>query len=546
MQIRIRINEEGLLRHQRHAFTNRYTLVTELLQNARRAGATRIDIEFDPVARYLRVQDDGGGIDDFQTLLSLHESGWDAATCAEEQPFGVGFSQCLYTATRCIVTSGGRRVAIDCAAALAGKACEVGPGTPPIAGTAVELHGVDLPDLSQRIDSLCEGFTVEVCFNGRLLERPLAPGRLATLPTPIGLVHLCGADDGRYSRDTLVFLQGFCVMRPPWCQADQVNVVHLDPRQFLARLPDRDRLIDEDVQYRRIEAELRSCWRQTLEQARSSWPGARFVATYYAALRAWGHLDLLNDLDTLPAALFERIVGYPIQVRGAPRDHVCPLDAAPTRAAIEAGDVTLVALDGVHEENAAHWMLARARGYLVFDWIGLPADHWVQRHVRFLEDQPVRVDALGELGRTRLDGRAVWPVVVLCQAVRIQLGDSSVEIDDRGVCHDGILFIPAGEHSGTAVQQLSSYVDEHEQFQEADLDADRSALADLVRHLRSSDPVRTLDALLQDLLLGRYPLLHGRSFRLSIGVGEMPGCTVELVEPVEADAPAAGAHHAQS
>lgn len=39
MKIQVRINEEGALRNQRHAFSNRFTLVSELLQNARRAGA---------------------------------------------------------------------------------------------------------------------------------------------------------------------------------------------------------------------------------------------------------------------------------------------------------------------------------------------------------------------------------------------------------------------------------------------------------------------------------------------------------------------------
>ena len=41
MKIQVRINEEGALRNQRYAFTDRFTLVSELLQNARRAAATR-------------------------------------------------------------------------------------------------------------------------------------------------------------------------------------------------------------------------------------------------------------------------------------------------------------------------------------------------------------------------------------------------------------------------------------------------------------------------------------------------------------------------
>ena len=109
MKIPVRINEEGALRNQRHAFSNRFTLVSELLQNARRAGARLIRIDHDPQEQILTVQDDGHGLDDFQKLLSFHESGWDADTCTQERPFGVGFSKCLYAASRCVVASGRRR-----------------------------------------------------------------------------------------------------------------------------------------------------------------------------------------------------------------------------------------------------------------------------------------------------------------------------------------------------------------------------------------------------------------------------------------------------
>ena len=125
MKIQVRINEEGALRNQRHAFSNRFTLVSELLQNARRAGARLIRIDHDPQAQILTVQDDGHGLDDFQKLLSFHESGWDADTCTQERPFGVGFSKCLYAASRCVVASGRRRVDIDTAAALAKALVEV-------------------------------------------------------------------------------------------------------------------------------------------------------------------------------------------------------------------------------------------------------------------------------------------------------------------------------------------------------------------------------------------------------------------------------------
>ena len=542
MKIQVRINEEGALRNQRHAFSNRFTLVSELLQNARRAGARLIRIDHDPQAQILTVQDDGHGLDDFQKLLSFHESGWDADTCTQERPFGVGFSKCLYAASRCVVASGRRRVDIDTAAALAKALVEVEECVEgdAVAGTRVELHGVDLPDLAQRVEELCAGFPVPVWFNGEPLRRAMAEAHLATQASAIGAVHLAGTRDGRYTHDTWVFLQGFCVLRPAWSTREDVNVVHLDSRQFMARLPDRDRLIDEDVQRQRIDTELKACWRRTLETAKAELPPRQFIDTYYGVMRGWGHLDLLNDLGILPAELCSLVSGYPVQVEHGERRHLTPVPTAPSREAIESGAVQLVALDDVGDDNAPRWMMARARGWLVFDWIGVHADHWVMRHVRFLEEEGQRVTPVGEKLRTALEGRWVWPTVILCEKVRLRVGDDETLVSDAGVCHDGNLYIPDGETTGAPVEQLSSFTDEHDQFLDADRDADRDALADLLRLLRAVDPVQTLDSLLQSLRLGKYPLLHGKTFQLTVGVGLAPGHTVDLVD----HAAAGGGSHA--
>jgi hypothetical protein len=345
----------------------------------------------------------------------------------------------------------------------------------------------------------------------------------------MGSVHLTGKHDGKHSHHTMVFLQGFCVLNTSYHLLGEVNVVHLDSRQFVARLPDRDKLIDEDVQYKRIEAELKDCWRKILEVAKPELPVGLFVERYYPAMRGWGHLDLLNDFDVLPCELFDAIVDYPILDNASNRDYVQPVTTAPTREAIESGAVTLVDLDWLGDDNAARWTFARAKGYLVFGWNGLHAEHWAQRHVRNLEWETVEVQALCEQARSVLDGRWIWPTVILCESVRVKVGGETVEITDDGVYHGDTLYIPAGETSGEPVRQVSSFTDEHDQFLENDLDADRNALADLICRLRSVDPVQMLDSLMQTLKLGKYPLLHGKTFQLNVGLGSAPGHSIELV-----------------
>jgi hypothetical protein len=531
MQIQVRINEEGALRNQRYAFSDKFTLVSELLQNARRAGATRVEIDHDAATKTLRVADNGDGIDDFQKLLTLNESGWDAATRDEEQPFGIGFSKCLYSAVRCVVTSRAHRVDFETAAALARTPIDVTTvsGVDGMAsGTVIELHGVELPELDTRIATMCQGFPVTVVFNGKTLERPFAADKLPLTATPVGAVYLTGTSDGKQHHNTLVFLQGFCVMKPIYHQLDNVNVVHLDSRQFVARLPDRDKLIDEEDQRKRIDTALNAAWRQVLETAKAALPAGQFVETYYAAMRARGHLDLINDVDGLPSAVCDDIVSYPYQQRGGDCDYLRTSAVVPTRQAIERGEVTLIALDPVDEENIGRWMFARARGHVVFNSIGLHPDHWVQRHVRYPEDEALKVEALEERTRATLDGRWVWLEVVLCRVVRVRVGDECAEIADDGVFHDGTLYIPDGEATGLPVRQASDFTDPHDQFLEADLDADQEALADLIRRLRSVEPRDTLDSLVQELKLEKYALLHGRTFRLTVG----PVSNSHLVELV--------------
>ena len=62
--------------------------VIEILQNARHAGATKVQIT--TTDGLVRVRDNGRGIEDFAKLLDLGGSGWDEGFEASEDPAGVG------------------------------------------------------------------------------------------------------------------------------------------------------------------------------------------------------------------------------------------------------------------------------------------------------------------------------------------------------------------------------------------------------------------------------------------------------------------------
>jgi hypothetical protein len=504
--------------------------VSELLQNARRAGATEVHVDHDARAETLTVTDNGRGIESFQKLLTLNESGWDEHLVAAEHAFGIGFSKVLYSAKRCAVTSRGKRLAFETCKALDQMPLDVADdptGDPAL--TVVHLEGVALADLPSRIERLASGFPVPVFFNGKPVERPYAETALACTGTPVGRVHLHGYRSGEAAVDTLLFLQGFPVNEPIYWHGAPVDIVHLDPRVFIARLPDRTQLIDAEEQCKRVDAAIRSLWRSVLKRRKAELPAGEFVDRFFRIARCTSHIDLFDDVPLLPRQVCAEIAGYPILEGYDDRDYLRGLPVHVDRAAVERGEFHLAELDATDAENIAYWMYARARRCVLVSTAGLGERHWVHPFVRRLQDEPIDVEIAGETHRAVLEGRFIWPAVVLCDRYAITVGTDRVELRDEALFHKDQVIVPAGEQTGEAVRQASSYIDADDRFCDDDLEADRSALARLIWHLRADDPTATLRSLLGDLPLESYPLLASRRFCITIGVVR-GGHAVELIE----------------
>jgi len=82
--------------------------VTEILQNARRAGATNVDIT--NKNGFVHVHDNGKGIEDFSRLLDMGGSGWNEQLSSSEDPAGIGLF-CL-APREVAVRSNGKQVVI--------------------------------------------------------------------------------------------------------------------------------------------------------------------------------------------------------------------------------------------------------------------------------------------------------------------------------------------------------------------------------------------------------------------------------------------------
>lgn len=101
--IRLKTNQHRLISNLRHAF-NPQSILGELLQNVRRAGAKQIHITVDDAS--IAVSDDGSGIADLQSLIHVAESGWDPELQARENAFGLGVLSTWYFSRHLSVHSG--------------------------------------------------------------------------------------------------------------------------------------------------------------------------------------------------------------------------------------------------------------------------------------------------------------------------------------------------------------------------------------------------------------------------------------------------------
>lgn len=134
---------EGILEKADRLFRNDDAGVwIELLQNARRASATRVNISFEengaePGFCKVTIQDNGTGIEDFQNLLSLGASGWNEATHAKEDPAGMGFFSLCRSEVK--VQSGNQSVIISPAVFLGKKSAEIQQVPEYIQGTRIRF-----------------------------------------------------------------------------------------------------------------------------------------------------------------------------------------------------------------------------------------------------------------------------------------------------------------------------------------------------------------------------------------------------------------------
>jgi hypothetical protein len=167
--------DRGILQKADRLFRNddKGTFI-EILQNARRAGATRVNVTLEeiseePIYCVVTAEDNGIGIETFQDLVTLGRSGWDQETQDTEDPAGMGFFSLCQSGVE--VTSLSKTVTLSRDVFLGEADAEVKDHAY-VAGTRLRFTRPSTKlTLSAVLASVAKFCPLEVCLNGEILPQ---------------------------------------------------------------------------------------------------------------------------------------------------------------------------------------------------------------------------------------------------------------------------------------------------------------------------------------------------------------------------------------
>ncbi|WP_066267471.1 ATP-binding protein [Hydrogenophaga palleronii] len=503
----LQTNQNRLIANLRHAF-NQGSMLGELLQNARRAQAGAI--HFTVEDNSLTIRDDGSGITDLQTLIHIAESGWDEQTQTRENAFGMGVLSTLYFAERLTVRSDGKAFSAATAAIIRGEPIQVFP-CDLVVGTEIRLDGIQPTQPGETLfvwadrllRTLCEAFPVPVWLNGHEVLRPLADPALQWRETPMGKILL---DLSAPRTQWRCFLQGLPIGRSPSICRHQV--IRL-PAATLARLPDRQHLLNEAEDHKHIQAAVDGAYRQALTEKKERLSASDFVVHFARICVDSSNADLLNDVPFVPRAWFRSWALEPAGFRHYWDRHVS--EGIVAREVLEETGAWRIESKGDDEPTAEVYLEAR-KAFLVEE-SGIDGGHWLLGLVRPIAPEDVHVRPGSILHRDDSLCLADYEVgLALADSLYVSIdGEPEVAV---GAIRKGVtLFLTAD--AGNVTSLVSDYIFD-DRYDEDREDEDGRTIDTFIAVGCSQSPAGVVQALLPNTL--RYstqPKLAGAVVQLT-------------------------------
>lgn len=559
-QIQVQVNTQNLIQNLAYAFTNKATLLSEIIQNARRAGSAYVSFDLD--GDTLTVKDAGCGIDDFQNLLTVADSGWDAETKTEEMPFGMGFLSVLYQTERVTVRSKGKVASFNVQEALSFGMINVEPCADD-GLTTIVMEGFSISDekkLKMNLVKFAEGYEIPVIFNGENLSRKLAINgefKDVFVQTEIGLIAMPqlellkngGEVEGcnNFKTSPVVFLQGLSVKdgRDSYRYFDfsMVNpIIHLDSKRFKARMPDRDVLIDSDEQMNVINGVITNLWKSAVLEAKANLEPSDFLNRWYVVIKHFKWLEILNDFDLIPLEITS-LIDSAIPAHCSQEQHGETIECVDivSRADVESGKTILCFLpDQEGNEQFSHeissHLMACLSNWVVIEKQYFHKDHWALKHVvnfDLSQEDTDEGDIMGHIhvtavnttkeGEYYINWGDIGGRLAICDAIEVVAYRNNVEFaritTDQYPTIDaqGSMLWPAtcGYHAGSMVNALCSFIGGNDDYEESDANEAEELLHKVVQSLLVEDSETLLRELLQGQNLSLFAALKNKSFTLS-------------------------------
>ena len=230
--------------------------IIEVLQNARRAGATKVEITNRD--GYVTVRDNGRGIEDFAKLLGFGGSGWEDALESSEDPAGMGLF-CL-APREVTIRSNGKMVVIS-GGGWTGAPIEVQDDPDPVQGTVLRFE--DETWIAVGVQSLARFSGMEVTVDGYYFPpAPFISNQASSHPALGCRIEVCEPQDPaawRQSRsqddypshNVLVNFHGQVVAS--YCHLVSEHNLHYlvdmtgEPTGIRMMLPARTRLVENEA-----------------------------------------------------------------------------------------------------------------------------------------------------------------------------------------------------------------------------------------------------------------------------------------------------------
>lgn len=502
-------------------FTNSTTFVGELMQNARRAGATSIAIKIGE--GFYEITDDGIGIADFAKLLSIAISGWDESVQKSDSPYGLGFLSTIYASQSIEVASGHTMFAATREQILGLEEVQLQHLDTPIAGAVIRMHGINqtAQQLLSATQTYALGFPLPVTIDGVPVERKHAVGVLDVVATSYG--HATpdvarGAPAGHF------YLQGL----PIRCERRSyahTGVVHLDPILFRGRLPDRNELCNANES----EKEFSRLWRenaiQELGVLAESMGSKDFITQYGKRLQSLGAWDMLFAMDHFPA-------DWVCKYSETPRKRDSNSDSG-KESGTEAISRDQIASTAVYVETAEgygdEWKqmlvahLLHANNKTVANYA--PEKHWISDHVLEVAEENVELVPGNVIASETTDIHYASIMLVLVDSLSLRLTSpvhGLPEVTPVPLAFDeseGKLYftLEGSDDTYSLMYQVADFVDgESEVWDEASESQSRERVESTIRAMIHQDPSSLLDAVLRSGLPWRTPdMLKGGNFQVS-------------------------------